>query len=114
MVCLAWAALLQVHLSGLAEDLVLWSSQEFGFVRLDDAYCTGSSLMPQKKNPDSLELVRGKSGRMVCLRKGEYDDAVNTIRERNPLLLSRSGHDFQQDRLLIPPPSDPERHVPVR
>ena len=62
---LAWAALVQIHLSGLAEDLIVWSSQEFGFVQLDDAYCTGSSLMPQKKNPDSLELMRGKSGRMV-------------------------------------------------
>ena len=58
-------ALLQVHLSGLAEDLILWSSREFRFVQLDDAYCTGSSLMPQKKNPDSLELMRGKAGRAV-------------------------------------------------
>jgi len=62
---LAWAALVQVHLSGLAEDLILWASREFGFVELDDAYSTGSSLMPQKKNPDSLELMRGKSGRVV-------------------------------------------------
>ena len=62
---LAWAALLQVHLSTLAEDLILWSSREFGFVQIDEAYATGSSLMPQKKNPDSLELVRGKSGRLL-------------------------------------------------
>jgi argininosuccinate lyase len=62
---LAWAALLQVHLSGLAEDLVIWSGREYGFVRLDDAYSTGSSLMPQKRNPDSLELMRGKSGRLL-------------------------------------------------
>ncbi|MEA3239311.1 MAG: argininosuccinate lyase [Candidatus Bipolaricaulota bacterium] len=62
---LAWAALVQVHLSQLAEDLILWSSHEFGFVELDDAYSTGSSLMPQKKNPDVLELMRGKSGRMT-------------------------------------------------
>jgi argininosuccinate lyase len=62
---LAWAALVQIHLSNLAEDLILWSSREFGFVEVDDAYATGSSLMPQKKNPDSLELLRGKSGRMV-------------------------------------------------
>ena len=62
---LAWAALVQVHLSRLAEDLIVWASHEFGFVQLDDAYSTGSSLMPQKKNPDSLELMRGKSGRMV-------------------------------------------------
>ena len=62
---LAWAALVQVHLSQLAEDLILWSTREFGFVELDDAYSTGSSLMPQKKNPDALELMRGKSGRMA-------------------------------------------------
>ncbi len=62
---LAWAALLQVHLSQLAEDLIIWSTREFGFVALDEAYSTGSSLMPQKKNPDALELLRGKSGRMV-------------------------------------------------
>jgi len=62
---LAWAALLQVHLSRLAEDLIIWSSAEFGFVELDDAYTTGSSLMPQKKNPDSLELLRGKAGRLT-------------------------------------------------
>jgi argininosuccinate lyase len=62
---LAWAALLQVHLSRLSEDLITWSSAEFGFVELDDAYATGSSLMPQKKNPDSLELLRGKTGRLI-------------------------------------------------
>jgi len=62
---LSWAALVQVHLSGLAEDLILWSSREYGFVEVAEAYSTGSSLMPQKKNPDALELMRGKSGRMV-------------------------------------------------
>ena len=62
---LFWAALLGVHLSRWAEDLILWSSREYGFVTLADAYSTGSSLMPQKKNPDSLELLRGKSGRLV-------------------------------------------------
>ncbi|OQX20781.1 MAG: argininosuccinate lyase [Desulfobulbaceae bacterium A2] len=56
-------ALIQLHLSRLAEELVLWSGQEFGFVDIDDRYCTGSSIMPQKKNPDIAELVRGKSGR---------------------------------------------------
>ncbi len=54
-----------VNLSRLAEELVLWSSAEFGFVELADAYATGSSLMPQKKNPDVPELVRGKSGRAI-------------------------------------------------
>lgn len=62
---LSWASILQVHLSRLAEDLIIYSSREFSFVELDDAYATGSSLMPQKKNPDSLELIRGKTGRVV-------------------------------------------------
>jgi argininosuccinate lyase len=60
----ACAALAMVHLSRLCEELVLWSNPRFGFVRLPDAYCTGSSIMPQKKNPDVPELVRGKSGRV--------------------------------------------------
>ena len=59
------AALLGVHLSRLAEQLILFSSTEFGFVRLADGYSTGSSIMPQKKNPDTLELTRGKSGRLI-------------------------------------------------
>ena len=61
----AAAALIAVHLSRLAEDLVLWSSTEFNFVRIADAYTTGSSLMPQKKNPDVAELTRGKSARVI-------------------------------------------------
>jgi len=59
------AALLAVHLSRLAEDMILWASAEFNFIRIADAYTTGSSLMPQKKNPDIAELTRGKTGRMV-------------------------------------------------
>jgi argininosuccinate lyase len=59
------AALLSVHLSRLGEDLVLYSSAEFGFITMDDAYATGSSLMPQKKNPDAMELARGKAGRLI-------------------------------------------------
>jgi argininosuccinate lyase len=62
--CCACAALLMVHLSRLAEELVLWASPRFGFVRLPEAYATGSSIMPQKRNPDVPELVRGKSGRV--------------------------------------------------
>ncbi len=58
-------SLIGVHLSRLAEDIILFSSSEFGFVELSDAYSTGSSLMPQKKNPDSMELLRGKSGRLM-------------------------------------------------
>ncbi len=54
-----------MHLSRLAEELILWSSLEFGFVELPDAFATGSSIMPQKKNPDVAELVRGKTGPAV-------------------------------------------------
>ena len=61
----AASALLAVHLSRLAEDLILWSSAEFHFIRIGDAYTTGSSLMPQKKNPDIAELARGKSARVI-------------------------------------------------
>lgn len=59
------ASMIGIHLSQLAEDIVFYSSSEFGFVKLADAYSTGSSLMPQKKNPDSFELARGKSGRLI-------------------------------------------------
>ncbi|MFA9470901.1 MAG: argininosuccinate lyase [Deltaproteobacteria bacterium] len=58
-------AICSVHLSRIAEELVLWSSQEFGFMQMSDAFTTGSSIMPQKKNPDMPELVRGKTGRVV-------------------------------------------------
>lgn len=58
-------SLTMVHLSRLAEELTLWSTPEFEFVRLDDAWCTGSSIMPQKRNPDIAELVRGKTGRVI-------------------------------------------------
>ncbi len=62
---LSWAAILGGHLSRLAEDLVLWSTNEFAFIRVAEKYTTGSSIMPQKRNPDSLELIRGKAGRLV-------------------------------------------------
>jgi len=61
---LAALSVAAMHLSRLAEELLLWSTQEFGFVEMDDAYSTGSSIMPQKKNPDVLELIRGKTGRV--------------------------------------------------
>jgi argininosuccinate lyase len=61
----AACALAQVHLSRLGEELVLWTSQEFGFAKIGEAYCSGSSLMPQKMNPDLAELIRGKSGRVI-------------------------------------------------
>ena len=62
---LAAASILMVHLSRLSEEIILWCSREFSFVELDDAHCTGSSMMPQKKNPDVSELVRGKTGRVI-------------------------------------------------
>ena len=62
---LSHASIIMIHLSRLAEELVLWSSAEFGFVALPDAYATGSSIMPQKKNPDVPELIRGKTGRVA-------------------------------------------------
>ncbi|MCD6305820.1 MAG: argininosuccinate lyase [Deltaproteobacteria bacterium] len=58
------ASVLMMHLSRLSEELVIWSSQEYGFIRISDAFCTGSSIMPQKKNPDLPELIRGKTGRV--------------------------------------------------
>nr|CAG8524212.1 11408_t:CDS:2 [Entrophospora candida] len=61
---LFWASMTMIHISRFSEDLIIYSTGEFGFVTLADAYSTGSSLMPQKKNPDSLELLRGKSGRV--------------------------------------------------
>ena len=87
---LFWAALLQTHLSRLAEDLIIWSSAEFGFVELDEAYATGSSLMPQKKNPDSLELLRGKVGRMV----GHLVALLTTLKG----LPSTYNKDLQEDK----------------
>jgi len=65
-----------IHLSRYAEDLIVWSTKEFGFVELDDAWSTGSSMMPQKKNPDSLELIRGKSGRLL----GNYTRLAATLK----------------------------------
>ncbi len=87
---LSWAALVQVHLSSLAEDLIIWSSREYGFVQVDDAYSTGSSLMPQKKNPDSLELMRGKSGRIV----GHLTGILTTLKG----LPSTYNKDLQEDK----------------
>ncbi len=87
---LASAAICMVQLSRLAEELVLWSSAEFGFVELADAYATGSSLMPQKKNPDVPELVRGKSGRAI----GNLV-ALLTVMKGLPLTYNR---DMQEDK----------------
>jgi argininosuccinate lyase len=87
---LSWAALTQVHLSNLAEDLIVWASREFGFVQIDDAYATGSSLMPQKKNPDSLELMRGKSGRVI----GHLTGLLTTLKG----LPTAYNKDLQEDK----------------
>jgi len=57
-------AIIGMHLSRMAEDLILWSTKEFDFIDIDEAFCTGSSLMPQKKNPDVLELIRGNTGKL--------------------------------------------------
>jgi argininosuccinate lyase len=83
-------ALIATHLSRVAEDLILWSSHEFGFVRLPDAYTTGSSLMPQKKNPDSLELVRGKAARIM----GQHATLLTLVKGL-PLTYNR---DLQEDK----------------
>ncbi len=83
-------ALVGVHLSRMAEDLILWASQEFKFVELPDAFCTGSSLMPQKKNPDSMELIRGKSARL----QGNLHTLL-TLAKGLPLTYNR---DLQEDK----------------
>jgi argininosuccinate lyase len=84
------AAMIGLHLSRLSEQLILFSSAEFGFVRLDDAYSTGSSLMPQKRNPDTLELTRGKAGRLV----GNLTGLLTTIKG----LPSAYDKDLQEDK----------------
>ncbi len=80
----------QVHLSRLCEELVWWSSAEFGFVEMDDAHSTGSSIMPQKKNPDFAELVRGKAGRVV----GDLTSLLVTVKG-TPLTYDK---DLQEDK----------------
>ncbi|MGR8918944.1 MAG: argininosuccinate lyase [Gammaproteobacteria bacterium] len=86
----ACASLVMVHFSRMAEELVLWNSQAFAFVELDDAFCTGSSMMPQKKNPDVPELVRGKSGRVVGHLMG-----LITLMKGQPLAYNK---DNQEDK----------------
>ena len=84
------AALLGVHLSRLGEEVVLWSTHEFSWVEIDDAYATGSSIMPQKKNPDVAELARGKSGRLI----GGLTGLLTTLKGL-PLSYNR---DLQEDK----------------
>ena len=90
---LTWGALVQVHLSNLAEDLILYGSPQYGFVALDDAYCTGSSLMPQKKNADALELMRGKGGRLA----GHLLGLLTTLKG----LPSGYNRDLQEDKEVL-------------
>lgn len=90
---LAALSIAQVHLSRLAEELVLWSTQEFGFVEMADAHTTGSSMMPQKKNPDIAEVVRGKTGRVV-------GDLVNLLVTLKALPLGYN-RDLQEDKLPL-------------
>jgi argininosuccinate lyase len=83
-------ALVGIHLSRLGEEVVLWTSEEFGFARLDDAYATGSSMLPQKKNPDIAELARGKAGRII----GDLTGLLATLKGL-PLSYNR---DLQEDK----------------
>jgi argininosuccinate lyase len=84
------ATMTQLHLSRIGEEIVLWSSEEFGFVRLADAYATGSSMLPQKKNPDIAELARGKAGRLI----GDLTGLLATLKGL-PLAYNR---DLQEDK----------------
>jgi len=95
-VCIEYAsccAMTMVHLSRLAEDWILYSSQEFGFLTIDDAFCTGSSMMPQKRNPDLLELIRGKTGRVTGAVIG-----LLTVMKGTPLAYNR---DMQEDKVHL-------------
>jgi len=87
---LSSAAIASVHLSRLAEELVIWTTAQFGFVRLSDAYSTGSSIMPQKRNPDAAELVRAKAGRVI----GDLN-ALLIVMKGLPLAYSK---DMQDDK----------------
>jgi argininosuccinate lyase len=88
--CCAHAALMMMHLSRLSQELTLWCSAEFGFIELSDAFSTGSSIMPQKKNPDVAELVRGKTGRVYGHLQG-----VLTVMKGLPLAYNS---DMQEDK----------------
>jgi len=87
---LSIASILMTHISRLSEELILWSSQEFQFIELDDSFCTGSSIMPQKKNPDVPELLRGKTGRVYGNLMG-----LLTVLKGLPLAYNK---DMQEDK----------------
>ena len=90
---LEFAAQLMMHLSRLSEEFILWSSSEFKFIELDDSHCTGSSIMPQKKNPDLAELARGKAGRVI----GDLCGLLTTMKGL-PLAYNK---DMQEDKDAI-------------
>lgn len=94
---LAACSILMMHLSRLAEETILWCSWEFKFIDLDDAYSTGSSIMPQKKNPDVAELVRGKTGRV-------YGSLMSLLTARSPCPLAYN-KDMQEDKEPVSMPS---------
>lgn len=87
------ASILMMHLSRFSEELILWSTQEFGFIEMSDAFTTGSSIMPQKKNPDVTELIRGKTGRV-------YGNLINllTLMKGLPLAYNK---DMQEDKIPL-------------
>src|SRR5665648_53369 len=87
---LSASAILMMHLSRLSEEIILWSSKEFDFIELDDSFCTGSSIMPQKKNPDAAERIRGKTGRV-------YGNLINLLTTMKALPLAYN-HDMQEDK----------------
>ena len=87
---LAAAAICAIHLSRLAEEIVIWTTPQFGFVRLSDAFTTGSSIMPQKRNPDAAELVRAKAGRILGALT-----ALTVVMKGLPLTYSK---DMQEDK----------------
>lgn len=90
---LSVSAILFVHLSRFAEEMILWCSEEFGFIELPDRYCTGSSMMPQKKNPDVIELIRARTGRVY----GNLQ-ALLTVMKGLPLAYNR---DLQEDKIPL-------------
>ena len=124
----AVAALIAVHLSRLAEDVILWSSAEFNFIKIADAYTTGSSLMPQKKNPDVAELTRGKTGRVIgnlvallALLKGlpmTYNrdlqedkerlfDSADTVKASVQIMAAMMRHTTVNEKVCLAAASDP-------
>src|SRR5262249_6866978 len=86
-------SVIALHLSGWAEEWILWATTEFGFLDLPDAFCTGSSIMPHKKNPDVLELIRGKAARVV----GDLQQLLMLVKGL-PLAYNR---DLQEDKIAL-------------